>query len=284
MVKADPARRVQPATFAVNGRAFVGVCHRALHGALHTLGVSVLFLFALGAMASTPENAPQIVGEAFDLQSHELLYRELHCRQPRDQTQRVIYRNAMHDIIASKLLDYSTGRTTPSFVQRNLHTRESIAVELRSGKITTSITSDDSTGTENTVNTPVPTDSPLVIDAGFDHFVLDNWDALLAGDTKRFYFPLPGLESLVLLRVASSDCDYVSSSDQCFRLELDNWLLRIAVAPIELGYDAQRKRLQRYRGLSNIGNGEGQGLVVDIQYRYEHLPASRVCDLSATAT
>ena len=48
--------------------------------------------------------------------------------------------------------------------------------------------------------------------------------------------------------------------------------------PIELGYDAELKRLVRYRGLSNIGDGKGQGQVVDIRYRYEDLP-QEACDL-----
>jgi hypothetical protein len=54
---------------------------------------------------------------------------------------------------------------------------------------------------------------------------------------------------------------------------MNNWLLRMLVAPIELGYDARLKRLTRYRGLSNIGDGQGNGLVVDIRYNYQDVPA-----------
>jgi hypothetical protein len=54
---------------------------------------------------------------------------------------------------------------------------------------------------------------------------------------------------------------------------MNNWLLRMLVAPIELGYDAKLKRLTRYRWLSNIGDGKGEGLVVDIRYNYQDVPA-----------
>jgi hypothetical protein len=42
--------------------------------------------------------------------------------------------------------------------------------------------------------------------------------------------------------------------------------LRILVKPIELGYDKEARRLTRFRGLSNIGDANGNGLVVDIKY------------------
>ena len=40
-------------------------------------------------------------------------------------------------------------------------------------------------------------DLPLVIDAGFDAFVRQHWDSLVAGDTHRFQFPFADRESLV---------------------------------------------------------------------------------------
>ncbi len=46
--------------------------------------------------------------------------------------------------------------------------------------------------------------------------------------------------------------------------------------PIELGYDAADRRLTRYRGLSNIGDGSGNGQVVDIRYEYDDIP-SQAC-------
>jgi hypothetical protein len=40
-------------------------------------------------------------------------------------------------------------------------------------------------------------------------------------------------------------------------------------SPIELGYDSTLMRLNRYRGLSNINDDNGDSLVVDIKYQYK---------------
>ena len=69
-----------------------------------------------------------------------------------------------------------------------------------------------------------------------------------------------------------AQCTYETETDQCFRLELSNWFFRMLADPIELGYDPAQRRLTRYRGLSNIGDGKGNGLVVDIRYDYQDVP------------
>ena len=114
-------------------------------------------------------------------------------------------------------------------------------------------------------------DSPLVIDAGFDAFVTANWDSLVAGRDKRFQFPVAARETLVDLRIESAQCSYDTQTDQCFRLEVDNWLLSMLVDSIELGYDTGLRRLTRFRGVSNISDGSGAGQVVDIHYKYRDL-------------
>ena len=83
---------------------------------------------------------------------------------------------------------------------------------------------------------------------------------------------------MVSLRVKSSLCSYETDADQCFTLEASNWLYRILSSPIELGYDQDQLRLARYRGLSNINDERGKGLMVDIRYSYQ-VPAATTCDI-----
>lgn len=221
----------------------------------------------------------QTIGEAFDLESDEPLYSETHCLSDDALAREVIYRDVQGRLIAHKILSYSTGPTTPSFVQRNFYSQESIEVELKQDEVTMTVKDENSSAPAKVVSTRPSANLPVVIDAGFDAFVTGNWDSLLAGDNKSFQFPFAAQESLVKLRIKPASCSYDTKSDQCFSLEMNNWLLRMLVAPIELGYDARLKRLTRYRGLSNIGDGKGEGLVVDIRYNYQDVPA-KACSVN----
>ena len=213
----------------------------------------------------------QTVGEAYDLKSDELLYRETHCVSGDRSARQVTYENDEGRMIARKVVDYRSGQTTPSFVQHNLYSREMIEVALGDDGIRMSVRDSDGDQLKKTSTAQPEAGLPVVIDAGFDVFVRNNWEDLVAGEKKRFLFPFADRSSLVELRIRAAQCSYAGDSDQCFKLELSNWFLRIVVAPIELGYDAETRQLARYRGLSNIGDENGDGLVVDIKYNYQDL-------------
>lgn len=235
-----------------------------------SLCAAALALLAQGLGASG--NVGQTIGEAYDLDSDELLYRETHCVNPDKNAREVIYRSNDGRLIARKLLDYSSGLTTPSFVQHNFYSSERVEVELNRGNLTMSVHEIGNPGSKKEKSTKPGDKLPVVIDAGFDEFVRNNWDSLVEGEKKKFLFALVARSSLVELRIRPAACAYETGTDQCFKLELSNWLLRMIAAPIELGYDVETRQLTRYRGLSNIGDENGDGLMVDIQYSYQNLP------------
>ena len=236
--------------------------------------VIALFLGVMMPAAYANDIVAQTIGEAFDLKSDEPLYSETHCLSDDALAREVIYRNVEGELIAHKILSYRTGPTTPSFVQHNFYSQESIEVELKQDEVTMTLKAENSPGPATVISTRPSANLPVVIDAGFDAFVTGNWDSLVGGEKKSFQFPFAARESLVKLRIKPTSCTYDTETDQCFRLEMNNWLLRMLVDPIELGYDARLKRLTRYRGLSNIGDGKGEGLVVDIRYNYQDVPAN----------
>jgi len=247
------------------------------------LAVIAAALLAAPGQASA-QNVGETIGEAYDLKSNELLYRETHCVSSDTAAREVIYRNHEGRLLARKLLDYSSGATTPSFVQHNLYSRELIEVALKDDNLTMTVQEIGNPEPKKALSTQTDEKLPVVIDAGFDVFVRDHWETLVAGDKKYFLFPFAERSSLVELRIGPTSCSYDNETDQCFRLDLSNWFLRMLVAPIELGYDVESKRLARYRGLSNIGDENGNGQVVDIQYRYRDLPqrACRIADQPLT--
>lgn len=242
-------------------------------------GLLLLVLAApLGAVTRTEDT----VGMAYQLKGDKLLYRETHCLSADGQEREVLYQDVDGKLIARKLVDYRSGATTPSFVQHNHYSSESIEVVIRQGDVSMSVV-DRSSGVATKSAIARPKESlPVVIDAGFDGFVREHWDELVSGEKREFQFPFASRESLMELRIQPQACSYQTESDQCFRLDLSNWLLRMIVQPIELGYDADSRRLTRFRGLSNIGDENGNGLEVDIRYSNLGMPA-KACEILTEA-
>ena len=243
------------------------------------------YLFGLIALALLPamqnavanQSSEHVIGEAFSLKSNNLLYSETHCGIDEFASE-VIYQHRDGTVIAHKALDYQSGPRTPSFVQHNIQAKEKIKVSFDHQQVSMSVTVSGDEELEDKYPIVDIDRTPLVIDAGFDVFIRDHWDELVSGDTREFQFPLASRSSMISLRVKPTDCSYETDTDQCFKLEAANWFLRMLASPIELGYDANLARLTRYRGLSNINDESGKGLIVDIRYRYQPIPGT-ACDI-----
>jgi hypothetical protein len=240
-------------------------------------GLAVMIaLIAIPAMQSAiaDQSFDHVVGDAFGLKSTDFLYRETHCGIQNKLASEVIYQHSDGSLIAHKVLDYNSGHTTPSFVQHNIRAKEKIRVTFDQEELSMFLTgsSDSSQESKHLVTDHIS--KPIVIDAGFDGFIRDNWDKLVSGEMQEFQFPLASRSSLVSLRIRPSICSYRTESDQCFTVEPSNWFFRLLAKPIELGYDSSLVRLTRYRGLSNIDDESGKSQVVDIKYRYQKMPGS----------
>ena len=191
----------------------------------------------------------QVIGNATDLQSAKSLYKEVHCGAANELASDVYYQSSDGVLIAHKALDYESGRTTPSFIQTDALNQEKVDVKFDQMTLTMSMVNRD--GKES------------------------YWQTLMSDKTIEFQFPLVSRNQLIALRLKKSPCQYETNTDQCFALEPANWLFRMLASPIELGYDSTLMRLNRYRGLSNINDVNGAGLVVDIKYQYQQ--ADVVC-------
>jgi len=237
--------------------------------------VAVTALVALPALqgAVANQSSEHVIGDAFGLKSNDLLYSETHCVS-NELAREVIYQQRDGTLIAHKALDYQSGPTTPSFVQHNIQAKEKIKVSFDQQEVSMSVTTSGNKELENKYPVIDIDSTPLVIDAGFDVFIRDNWDKLVSGESREFQFPLASRSSLVSLQVKPSVCRYETETDQCFMLEPANWFFRMLASPIELGYDANLARLTRYRGLSNINDESGKGMIVDIKYRYQATPGT----------
>ena len=240
----------------------------------YLFGLIALVAFPGMSDAAANQSTRYFVGDAFGLKSNDLVYRETHCGTQDELTSEVFYQHRDGTLIAHKELDYKSGHTTPSFVQHNFQAREKIQVSFDQEAVSMSVTDYDKRENKNTYPLTDTTSKPTVIDAGFDGFIRDKWDELVSGEMQEFRLPVASRSRLVSLRVKSSVCRYETETDQCFTVEPSNWFFRMLASPIELGYDTSLTRLTRYRGLSNINDENGRGLVVDIKYRYQGIPGA----------
>jgi hypothetical protein len=110
------------------------------------------------------------------------------------------------------------------------------------------------------------TPSDLVADAGFDRFVVDNWQRLTQGETVRFNFLVPSRLDYLSFKVRQVDeVDIDGRKAKVFRLGLTG-LLGLIVSGIDVAYDAESRVLMRFSGLSNVRDEERENYVVRIEF------------------
>ena len=236
-----------------------------------SLFLALPLLLCMTQSHATDQFYQQVIGEASGLQNGESLYKEIHCGTENELASDVYYESNDGALIAHKTLNYQLGLTTPSFTQTYAQNQEKVKVEMDHKTLMMSMTARDGKEINQAYKVSELGQIPVVIDAGFDVFIRDNWEKLVSGNTKTFQFPLVSQAQLITLRVKKALCQYETKTDQCFALEPSNWLFRMLASPIELGYDSILMRLNRYRGLANINNANGDGLVVDIRYQYQEV-------------
>ena len=228
-----------------------------------------------------------VVGEAYRLDDGKPVYREYHYYSEDRLNHQVVYYALDNDpgagkrleLMAEKTLNYRYGLASPEFTQRNYIYPEVIEVEWQGQALSISYQQGDKGATKAQEQ---PLKTPLVIDAGFDHFIRQQWQPLVAGETLDFYYAAPTRQSLLALQVQKKSCGPDQVDRACFEINSSNWLVRLVLQPIEISYDLENKKLRRFRGLANMLDRDGGSLKVDIRYCYLSEPTtSEACNAEA---
>lgn len=225
-------------------------------------------------------SSAQIVGTAYASNgSGEILYKEYHFR-PEAKRWQVVYKTVDGvtggaidgEIIADKSLQFGEQMATPAFTLHDYRFGEVFAAEvtvtenggeqlvLQRGKSNEPdikrIDNDD--------------DQNIVIDAGFDEFIRQNWQPLLAGDTVRFEFAYPKRLTTLSLQVQlNSDFPVDTDGDTYFRMIPSSGFLRLWVDPIYLSYQKSNQRLRSFHGVSNLYSSSREAWPVTLHYQYQ---------------
>lgn len=208
-----------------------------------------------------------VIGDAYALDTGELLYQEIHYYSEDGLDHRVVYISPEKTKMAEKLLNYRPGKSTPEVNHQAWVYAEKIQIVWANDQLFLTYTDNENKERKATL----VANRPLVIDAGFDNYVREHWSSLLTGSSVEFYFPAPPRMRLVHLTIKQKLCADDRQNNVCFSVNSSNWFIRLLLDPIELSYNKNTRQLNRFKGLGNMLDKDGNGLKVNIQYRYQDL-------------
>jgi hypothetical protein len=243
-----------------------------------------LFLSAAIMTMAAPAMAGSFYrGYAYTLDDHRLLYTESHwLYEDKGVAHRlVIYSCPDGQAFARKWVDTAPGAPTPDVDMLDARTGYREGVRTQAGQREVFSQADAASPEKHA---PIKNPQNAVIDAGFDAFVREHWDALSAAGVSPLPFLIPSQLRYVdfsakMLRDEQSD----GRGIRWFRLQLDGWYAFV-LPHIDVAYDAQNHDLFEYRGLSNIRGSGNRNLTVTIQFPpAEHRADTGLADVERAA-
>jgi len=216
------------------------------------------------------------IGTAWTTDRSELLYREFHyAEDPQlDLPTRVLYRNAAGELMADKTIDYSRSVIAPAIVQFDYRNQAMVTTGYpespEARMIRVEYQAHDS---ERLRSRDVSHRDNLIVDAGFDPYVRENWDALTAGRSVTTSFLVPARLDSVRISVSETDageCNARGENFHCFIIRPAGVLRVVSwfVDPIRIAYDTETRRLLSFEGISNIRDdaGDARNVLIDFEY------------------
>jgi hypothetical protein len=233
---------------------------------LWTLRAFLAFPSFSAALEASP-NPPPYRGEAYDLKGSELLYTESHQEYFTNGLKIGTYtsfQDPQGHAIAERHLDFSKSGVQPDYIFKDFQNGYEEGANLLGGQVHVFFRDPREARLHEKVLT-VP--EPYVIDGGFNAFLKQNWDSLIAGRRIHFRFVAPARLDYFSF-VAREDDSRVPKGKmaRAFVVEVDNALLRLLVSPIVVLYDPSTRRMMQYQGISNISDGKGKSLKVNLIY------------------
>lgn len=225
---------------------------------------TAILLLAILAMAPPPASARWLSyqGDATSIGGSERVYVEQHFIRMAGEViaERVVsYRCPDGPAFARKRVDYSTSTTAPGFELDDGRSGYREGARHTAGGLELFVDRAGETARREVV---VLTDS-LVADAGFDEFVRQQWDRLVAGEPVRLDFALPARLDAYGFRIGRRAAE--ADGELQLRLQLRG-LLGWAAPNIDVAYSIEDRRLIRYAGLSNLSDPRGRPWQVRIDF------------------
>lgn len=232
----------------------------------------LLALLALAAVsvAAVADDGYAVSGTAYNLKTGKLAYRELFTRLDDNNEVHVNYARPSGVIFARKTLNYTTEVFQPGVEILDDRDDEHLVASFDAGRLLLTHSRKGDSQTKTLYDT-----ARLVIDAGVDAFIQQQWERLVAGKKVEFDVADPrnmGTEKFVLkeIEASTSPLAYKGAMPgwKYFRVDTANKLSSIFDEPMYYAYDPEGKYLMRYQGRANIDDDKGEPWSVRIEYEY----------------
>lgn len=228
------------------------------------LGLVVVSIHALA------NNGYAVSGKAYNLKTGKLAYRELITELNENKEVQVNYAKPDGVIFARKTLNYNTEVFQPGVVFNDERDDETVSAVFDAGRLLLTHRVKGNSQTKTLYET-----AKLIIDAGLDSFIQQQWVRITAG--KKVEFDVAdarhlGIEKFVIkeIDVSSSPLAYKGAAEtwKYFRVDTANKLSSVFTEPMYYAYDPNGQYLMRYQGRANIDSDNGEAWDVRIEYEY----------------
>jgi hypothetical protein len=209
-------------------------------------------------------------GAAYNLKSGKLVYRELISRLDDTNQVHVNYARPNGTIFARKTLNYNSEIFQPGLEFNDDRDDETVQAAFDGGRLILTHRVKGDSRSKTLYDT-----AKLVIDAGVDAYIQQQWDKITAG--KKVEFDVAdarhlGTERFAIKEIGAGDSPLAykgaGANWKYFKMDTANKLSSIFTESIYYAYDPDGKYLMRYQGRANIDSDSGEALDVRIEYEY----------------
>ena len=203
------------------------------------------------AQSNTANNI--LIGNVYDSKTGVELYTEQHqfLIKPESHTLQSRYFDQDDQLIGERKVEYQSNRVERYRLEQG-HLGIAEEIERTPEGLYFSVTKDGQTKTkEITYKNP----NEIVIDAGFDDFIVREWKRLMQGKTIKFPYASASQMDVVKLQIKRVDAKSQLLADAQkarFEMTTSNPLFRLVITPITIEYFTDTRELASYRGISNI--------------------------------
>lgn len=229
-----------------------------------------IFLTTSPVAANNKIRTYQLTGYAYEIKTGKYVYAERHTEYYKNSKHLysiVNYVDARGKRIAQKRIDFQSSTIAPDFKTIDLrtgYTEGAKKIDSKSFKLFSKEDQDNPFKSKT-----IDVNPRTVIDGGFDYFIRNNRDSLLAGQALSIEFPVASRTTTFNFNIRKSKTTvYNKQQAHQITMSIDNRLLGLLLDPISVFYDTRTWRLLGYSGLSNISDENGDGYKVNIVYKY----------------